>query len=252
MAAGSIGNTLLPVAAASLAAYLTWRLGFGLLVPGFVAATLLLWWAVPRRTSSGDHAMDALSVDALRQVYREVLKKSIPIVVSVHILLAFASHGFLGFYPTYLNEVKGFSPQMAATIYALYFAAGIVVQPFIGMLRDWTGSRWSLMLITVMFLIGLISIQVADTLIHFVILTIALSHRNGTSVVTNTYIADTLPETVQGSGLGLLRTFWQLAGASSPLFVGYLGDIGELSFAYLVLAGVTSVAALLTFFIPHR
>jgi MFS family permease len=83
-------------------------------------------------------------------------------------------------------------------------------------------------------------------------LTVLLSHRNGVGVVTNTYIADTLPADIKGSGLGLLRTSWLLIGATSPILVGYLGDLGRLTDAFVVLAGVAGVATLLTLLIPSR
>jgi MFS family permease len=52
MAAGSVGNTVLPAVAAVIAGYATWRLGFGLVVPVFVGITVAIWLTVPDRTGS--------------------------------------------------------------------------------------------------------------------------------------------------------------------------------------------------------
>ena len=262
MAFGSIGNTVLPAVAAAIAGYATWRLGFGFVVPLFVVMAVGIWIVVPSRTSTaasedgdgddGDAAGASLSAASIRRLLSTVRRGGIPTVVVVHIALAFVSQGFLGFYPTYLIEAKGFSPQLAAVVFGLYFAAGTVVQPLTGMSKDRFGAKWTLALLAGVFFVGLVALQFGQTLPHFLLLTVLLSHRNGVGVVTNTYIADTLPADIKGSGLGLLRTSWLLIGATSPILVGYLGDLGRLTDAFVVLAGVAGVATLLTLLIPSR
>lgn len=252
MAAGSVGNTVLPAAAAAIAAYATWRLGYGLLVPLFAVITVAIWYVVPGRTSGARSETDPLSVARARQLLGAVTAGGIPVVVSIHILLAFVSHGFLGFYPTYLVDVKGFSPQLAAVLFGLYFAVGIVIQPVVGMTKDRFGSRPTLVIITGALFLGLVAVQFGRTVLHFVLLTVLISHRNGLGVVTNTYIAESLPAEIKGSGLGLLRTSWALIGATSPIFVGYLGSLGRLNFAFLVLAGIAASGMGLAAFVSER
>lgn len=250
MAAGSIGNTVLPAAAVAVAAYATWRLGFGMVVPLFIGITGAIWYVVPARTSGVRNQTNPLSVQNGRQVIGAVTAGGIPLVVGIHIVLAFVSHGFLGFYPTYLIDVKGFSPQLAAVLFGLYFAAGIVIQPLVGMAKDRFGSRLTLTIISGAFFAGLLAVQLGSSVIHFVLLTVLISHRNGLGVVTNTYIADALPEEIKGSGLGFLRTIWQFTGATSPILVGYLGSLGRLDYAFLVLAGIAAIATVLAIAVP--
>ncbi|WP_418286486.1 MFS transporter [Halorubrum sp. DTA46] len=252
MAAGSIGNTVLPAIAVAIAGYASWRLGFGVLIPLFVVVSVSIYLFVPKRTSQSTGDTDTFSMDTLRQLRTAVVGGGIPLVVGIHIVTAFVSNGFLGFYPTYLIEVKGFSAQTAALLYGSYFALGVVIQPMTGMLRDWFGSKWTLMLVAGMFFLGLVALQLAVSVVHIVALTVLLSHRNGLGVVTNTFIANTLDDSIKGSGLGLLRTSWILTGAMSPIFVGFLGDLGQLNFAFLVLAGIAGVATLMTLLVPRE
>lgn len=249
--AGSIGNTVLPAAAAAIAAYWTWRFGFIWLVPVFVAVTIAIWLAVPSRTSTVDHAVDELSVGTVRRIVSRLTVGGIPLVVAIHVLLGFVSQGFLGFYPTYLVEIKGFSPQLAAVLFGLYFAFGAVVQPVAGLSRDRFGSRITLLIICLAYLLGLLSLYFAQVFLHLVVLTFFLSYRNATGVITNTFIADTLADEIKGTGLGILRTTWILIGATSPVFVGYLGDLGMLQTVILLLAGIVGVASILTLFMPR-
>jgi len=148
--------------------------------------------------------------------------------------------------------VKGFSPQIAAVLYGLYFAVGVVVQLLVGLSKDKFGAKLTLILVAGMFFSGVLFLQFGETILYFVLLTLLLSNRNGLGVITNTYIADTLPDEIKGSGLGLLRTSWIMVGAMSPIFVGYLGDLGQLDYAFLILAGVAGVGLFLTAFVPKE
>ena len=250
MAFGSIGNTVLPAAAATIAGYATWRLGFGFVVPLFAVMAVGLWLVVPSRTSASGDDGGELSVELVRRLLSSARRGGIPAMVVVHIALGFVSQGFLGFYPTYLVQVKGFSPELAAVVFGLYFAVGTVVQPLTGMSRDRFGAKWTLVMISGVFFLGLAMLPFGQSLLHFVLLTVLLSHRNGAGVVTNTHIADTLPDDIKGSGLGLLRTSWLLIGATSPILVGYLGDLGQLTYAFAALAAVAGLATLLALAMP--
>lgn len=87
--------------------------------------------------------MDSVEpIDTIRRFDRSVVGSGIPAVVMIHITMSIVSNGFLGFYPTYLIEIKNFIPQVAAIIYSL--AAGIVLQPLTGTCRDRFGSRWTI------------------------------------------------------------------------------------------------------------
>lgn len=252
MAAGSVGNTVLPAFAVAIAGYASWRLGFGALIPAFVLVCIAIYVFVPKRTSTSSTDSATFSWETLRRLRTSIVGGGIPIVVSIHIVTAFVSNGFLGFYPTYLIEVKGFTPQVAAVLYGSYFAFGVAIQPMTGMLRDRFGSKWTLMLVAGMFFLGLLSLLFAVSIVHILALTVLLSHRNGLGVVTNTYIADSLANDIKGSGLGLLRTSWILVGALSPIFVGFLGDLGQLEFAFLILAVIAGVATLMTLLVPRE
>ena len=187
----------------------------------------------------------------VRRILATVARDRIPVVACTHLLLGFASLGFLGFYPTYLIEVKGFSPSLASALYGLYFAVGTVLQPVAGVSNDRFGSRLTLTAVAGLFTIGLVAIRFAETLALLAVVTMFISNRNGVGVVTNTYIADALPDDIKGAGLGLLRSSWLLVAATGPTFVGYLGDAGQFEDAFLVLAGAAAVATGLALFVPE-
>jgi len=67
-------------------------------------------------------------------------------------------------------------------------------------------------------------------------------------IVFQTLVSVHSPKGLQGSMLGTLSSMQALARAISPMATGYLFDMapGDLDFAYMVLAGMTGVAAVIT------
>ncbi len=252
MAAGSIGNSMLPVLAAIVASYASWRFGFGALIPVFVVLTFALWFFVPSRTSSPINDNNSVSIETVRQVLNATRSGGIPILVFAHTVAGFVSQGFLALYPTYLVSVKGFSPSVAATIYSLYFAVGVAVQPLTGAVRDRFGPRLTLMVVLGIYAVCLLLLPLINGLLMIGILTVFLSSRNGAGVVTNTFISTSLSSEIKGSGLGLLRTVWILIGATSPAVIGYFGDAGYLEQAFFALALLAVSATILALFIPDQ
>lgn len=243
---GSIGNTVLPAFTATVATYATWQLGFGVLLPLFVGITLGLWLFVPSRTSEAREARSLVPGGLFTKLFHNITRNGIPIIVTIQIILGFISQGFLGFFPLYLTEVKRFSPQTAGIIFSCYFAVGILVQPLTGICKDRYGSRLTLGFLVGLYFVGLIALQFVHSLLLILLVTVMLSHRNGTGVVSNTFVANALPDDIKSAGLGFLRTGWILIGAVSPIIVGYFGDMGWLRAAFFLLAALAGIALLLS------
>ncbi|QLK27770.2 MFS transporter [Natrinema zhouii] len=246
MAAGNLGNTVFPVAAAVIASYTTWRYGIGSFSPLFLGVAVGLWMAVPNRTSGGGSAVDELSSDTLARIRSGITRESIPIVVAIQVTASFVIQGFSSFYPTYLTVTKGFSPAVAATLFGLFFAVGAVIQPFSGTMLDRLGARPTLVLYFGGCVAGLWLLPFVDGLVPLVAATVLISSWNGCGVVTQTYIADSLPDDMQGTGLGTLKAGWMVVGATSPLLIGTLADYGSFDHGFLLLASVGTVGLLLS------
>lgn len=242
MAAGNVGNAALPVAATAVAGALTWRFGFGAFIPCFAVAAVGLRVAVPSRTSDPDATVGGESIRAtLGQLRAGVSGGVIPIVVVVQVTLSFLIQGFASFYPVYLAEAKGLSPATAATLFGAFFALGAVVQPTAGAFMDRVGLKRTLLGCFVACLVALWGLPFVEGLVPIAALTALFAAWNGTIVVTQTYIADTLPSEMQGTGFGLLKAGWMLLGATAPLVVGVMADAGLFDEAFLLLGAVGSV-----------
>jgi len=246
MAAGSIGNAAFPAPAAFIAGALSWRFGFGIFLPMFAIVTIALWFLVTNRTSTKSNAVDELSPDLLREVSRGITVKNVPVVVGVQITLSFMIQGFSSFYPAYLIEAKRLSPELAATLFGGFFLVGAVIQPVMGALMNRIGIRATIIGCLSACVSALALLPFVDSLVTLVTVTGLFAFWNGAPVVTQTYIADTLPTDMQGTGFGMLKAGWMLIGATAPALIGLMADIGRFDESFLLLAAIGTVGLVLS------
>lgn len=245
MAAGSLGNALFPVVGAFVATYTAWRIGFGMFVPAFLLASVAIWVTVPSHTSGPTSAVDDLSRQTIADVLDGVTSGSILTMVGVQICISFTVQGFSSFYPSYLAEIKEFSPGLAATMFGVFFGVGSLLQPVSGTLADRFGPQSTLVGLLGGAVVALWALPFASGLGQIVAVTVLLSTLTGCLVITQSSIAQTLPDEIQNTGMGGLKAGWMLLGASSPLLIGVLADYGHYDGGFMMLAAVTSAGLVL-------
>lgn len=248
MAAGDIGNTVLPPVAAVVAAVTLWQVGFGMWIPFLLVVGLVVFRMVPAVDSPRQSQM--VSMALVRLLVAELRRRVIVQTLVVVVLAEITWHSFTAFYPTYLVEVKGLHPAVAATIFGLFFACGSVVKLIAGGAYDRVGVRGSLPVVMGIATIGLVVLPLVQAFWVIVGVTVLISWFLGSYTVTLAYLTKTLTEEIQGSGLGLLRTIYIMIGAASPVGVGLMADHGLFDVAFWVIAGVLGVAVVLTLTLP--
>ena len=252
MAAGQVGNTVLPLAAGGIASAFAWQYGFGLVVPAFVAVAIGLRLVVPARTSSATSAVDSVSLETARYVGSQLRRPEIVTVTAIQILTYCVWQAFTGFYPTYLIEIKGVSEGVATGLFSAFFATGIVVQPLTGRLYDRFGIRTALPPVLGVIVVSLVALPFLEGFWPLVVGTIFLSSILGYGTITLPYMTAAFPSDMKGTGLGFLRTVYMTTGAASPVLFGALADRGYFDEGYFALASFVAVAVVLTWWLPEQ
>ncbi len=246
LAAGSLGNTVFPAVSAVIATYVTWRFGFGVFVPAFAAVAIFLWITVPSRTSGATSAVDEFSRRTLVRIREGITGGSIPIFVSIQTCVSFIIQGFTSFYPAYLTVSKGLSPGVSAALFGLFFAIGAILQPIAGNVMNRIGARTALLSFLSSCVVALWLLPFAQGVVPLILVTVLFSSWNGCGVITQTYIADSLPKDMQGTGFGTVKAGWMVLGAMSPFLVGVFADYGYFDVGFFMLAIVGSVGILIS------
>lgn len=257
-ATGNLGNTLLPFVVGIIAGTVAWQFGVLLFVPLFIVIATAIWWFVPRRIEgTGDEERSenrspakSLSFDSVRYVVSGLTVRSVLLIAMIQMLGSFTYQGFTGFFPTYLIEIKGLSMGSASLLFGVFFAGGIVIQPIVGMAGDKFGERYTLLGVLVFITASLAALPVIEGFWPLLAMTIALSSLLGRAVLALTYLTESLPADIRGTGLGILRTGYILIGSTSPLVIGVLGEAGYFDQAFWLLAGTSTLMVLFCIVLP--
>lgn len=249
-AAGDIGSAVLPVVAGLCAVYLSWRVGFGFLIPLYAVVFFGLWRFVPRRTSGATSAVDELSRGSVKYVVDSMRQRAVLIVTAIQVFRTFTYHSFTGFYPTYLVVVKDLDQSTAVFLFSLFFAMGVVVQPTSGASNDRFGPKSTLVVALGISSLAFLGLPFVFGLYPLVVMTVLVSILSAVTPITQTYLTNALPTDMQGTGLGAIRTVFILLGSSGPLIVGSLADRGLFDEAFMLLGALLTISLTLSFFVP--
>jgi MFS family permease len=244
MAAGDLGNTVMPPAAGFIAAAAAWQFGFGFAVPLFVLAAVGLWATLPARQRTTTSLSDHLALDDV------VPTLSHPVVLRGTVLLVLwgvIMQAFIGFYPTYLIDVKGLSGQVATVLFGFFFALGVLMKPVAGRAYDAVGVRVPLLAIMGTAGLALLALPFTGDLWPFVLLTALASSLLGFETIVISDLTRRLPDGTQGTNLGALRTVYIALGALSPVLFGAVADRGYFDEAFVGTAVIAGVVVLIVF-----
>jgi predicted MFS family arabinose efflux permease len=251
LAAGSVGAALLPALAALAVSSVGWRVALGAAAPGMLAAAVAVWWAVPdtRAASDDGHASFA---GALRAAVGAVRTRRIALAVAGSTLMLFVFQAATAFLTTYLVEVKGLSQGTAGSLLGALFVVGAAAQWTGGGLADRFGTPRVLTAIGVVGAVPLVALPLVEGLPALAAFSALIGVRMSVGPVSNAYIIDLLPDAVQGTAWGALRTGFFMVGAFGSTLVGVMADAGLFDVAFYLLAGLNVVGTVVYVFLPER
>jgi MFS family permease len=261
LGAGSVGAATVPLAASALIGRVGWQPALGLSAPLLLLAGVALWRSVPRGSLAAGEATGASGAttgagessrsDRARAVIDGIAQRSVVIIVLGATLMLFVFQGLTAFLPTYLVVAKGIGQASATGLFALLFVCGAAFQSIAGAAADRYGDRTVLLSLTAASVVPLVLLPFVSGPV-LVAVVVLLGARYASAPITNAYVLDVLPNEVQGTAWGLLRTAFFLIGATGSTFVGALADVGLFDEAFFALAALTALAVGVFAVLPSR
>ncbi|MFP9061659.1 MFS transporter [Natrialbaceae archaeon A-chndr2] len=245
LAAGNIGNAVLPVIAGILAAYFVWQAGIVYVIPLFIITIYIMWVKIPKKTVHENKPSQKSrgTVTQLQRIVGAALQPRILIITLILLINTFIIQGFTAFYPTYLMDVKGISPTLATLLFGLFFTTGIIVQPISGVGNDNFSPSLTIAMFVGCIVVGLFFLPFFNSIYNIIAVTILLSALMGTPPTATSQLVHLLPDEIKGSGLGLLRTLYMLVASTGSIFIGFLADLNYFDEAFIAL-GIIALFAL--------
>lgn len=266
LAIGSLGSAFLPNIAAGVVGAVGWRtILAGLAVPFFVMAAFA-WRVVPERPSEDERPSgDSSNVDAVSdggestasalpnvgELLGTLSDRSILLATLSVAILLFAYQGITAFLPTYL-QTKGLSQGTAALLFGFMFVTGAVSQIVAGSAADRIGIKPVLLVVTAIGVVAPIALTFVSGTLAIAVVVGILGTRMAVNAVTNSYIIGALPDHIEGSAWGFIRTGFFLVGSLGSTFMGFFADANMLNLAFIILGVLSAVALGLYALLPSE
>lgn len=240
-----LGGALASVLAVLAISLSNWRLAP---LPMIVAIGLLVvalhrWGVEPYRVERVEFS--------LRKTLRRLLgQPRVRRIVVAFALFSFGYQSVLSFLPTFLQEVKGFSPEFAGNAFAMLFVVGIVVKPVGGRFGDAFGFARASGLGPLSTAAGIAVLLFTDGVpvalvgVFLVALGLAIFYP-----LMTTYLMNSLPEASRGGDFGAGRTLFYAIGSVGPAFVGFVADWRGYPLAFLALCVCFAACAAVTVYL---
>jgi predicted MFS family arabinose efflux permease len=249
MAAGSVGSAVLPFVAALLTTRYGWRVGLAGVAPLFLLVAVALWLSVSdRETATGSRSLRA----DLRTVAGSLRNRPLALTVLGAMLMLFVFQAVTAFLTTYLVTTRSFTQGTAGTVLSVLFVGGALSQTVSGRLSDRYGSPKVLVGVCVVSAVPLALFPVLDGRVLVGVGAAAIGFRMSSGPLTNAYIVDVLPDAVEGTGWGLLRTCFFAIGSLGSTAIGAFADRGLFDLSFYVMAALTLLAGVVFLVLPRR
>jgi predicted MFS family arabinose efflux permease len=249
-AAGSLGAATLPYVGTAVANRWGWRVGVAWLLPLVLVVAVGLWRVVPAARPAG--GTDRLAAgETVRRTLGALTDRSVLLASAVFLPFIFTYQAMVAFLPTYLVEIKRLDQGLAALLFGLLFVVGVVTQPVAGHAADQYGERRVILLVILLATVTLGVLPVFEGTLALAVLVPLLGVRIAIGPLVSAFIVRVLPQSIQGTGWGFLRTVFFGVGATGSTMLGLFADAGLFDLGFLVLAGLTGLTAVCWAFTPR-
>lgn len=249
-AASDAGQSLLPPLAGVITALITWQVGLGFVIPLFLLSSVILWFVIPQRSTDSSTMETGLSIEIIFYISSQLRSRAVVLGTASLLIGVCIWQAFTGFYPTYLIEEKGLSSTYASIVFGTFFALGVLVQPISGSIYDQVGIRKSLTVVMGIATFALATLPLINGFWPLIVITVFVSSLLGFGAVTQSYLVISLPEDIQGTGFGFLRSISFTLSSISPLLFGAAADRGFFDEGFIMLAALAGGMVLLAQLFP--
>ena len=165
--------------------------------------------------------------------------------------------GINSFIPTFLVEDRGFSYDIANSMYITVSVAGLAAKIGIGWLADRFGNNQVLFFNLILSIAGFFMLTVVTLQWQILLVLVLLGAMClNTNTLINSYVLRSMPPRYQGAGFGLFSTAYTAIYSLGPYLTGFLSDYAGLSRAIQISsAGAVLAAGLILtagYFVPRH
>lgn len=227
-AAGRVGSALSGGLAIVVLTVSTWHSSFFPVVGIFVILLVLF-----HRWSQERYAVSWVSFDVKGTGVRILTDVRIRWLLVAYTLQNFIVRAVSGFFPTFLQVEKGFSPTLASAGFAVLFVVGIVAMPVAGDLSDRIDPIYVATGGLLLSIFGLVAVLLSVTNVLVVVGIFVFSAGIWTfPPVIQAHLMDLISESNMGGDFGAFRTIYSGLASLGPVYVGVVAEQADYAVAF--------------------
>ncbi|MGO2512340.1 MFS transporter [Marinomonas polaris] len=251
-APGLIGAVIAPPILIWIATDYGWRSAFyATIIPGLVIAALMMFFVRNKHVHQDLQSSHAIGNKADIKTLLKNKNILLCILISCFYISWFIT--LVSFTPTYLMQVKGFSPEVMGGIMGSLGFAWMVWGFIVSALSDRFGRKPMLILFTMIATLCpmvLLFVDDASTMLPLIFLT--YTGLGCFTLFMATIPAETVPATQVATALGLIMGIGELFGGFiTPVVAGFAADAYGLQIVMWIAAAGSLIALLLSFFLTE-
>ncbi|MCP4404883.1 MAG: MFS transporter [bacterium] len=232
---GHLGMSLMPIAQAGLiAAGIHWRASIAVCaIPAIVLLTLI-GFRLPGKSKAAAKDQQSLSAHLSALTQQVFSNRNVVLLGVLYFLSGMATKGIIGFLPLLAQEKFQMSSSTIGLALSVYFAAGVIAKPLMGLLYKRFGARSALLAPTLFVGVFTFGIVWAPTPTVFLAFIAMFGIVSPISPIIMTAVADMGDEDVLASSVGYIYTIRSLCFLS-PILGGWVAEHVNLRTSYVLL-----------------
>jgi predicted MFS family arabinose efflux permease len=216
-----------------IAAGVPWRSAIAVcVIPAFVLLTLI-GVRFPGKSNVAPRTQQSIPAHVSALTQQVFANRNVVLLGVIYFLGGMATKGIVGFLPLLAQEKFQMSSSTIGLALSLYFVAGVIAKPLMGLLYNRFGAKSALLLPTLLTGIVTFGIVGAPVKALFLACIAMLGIVSPISPIIMTAVADMGDEDVLASSVGYIYTIRSLC-FMSPIFGGWVAEHINLRVSYMM------------------
>lgn len=225
---------LVPFALPFITLIIDWRGVFVILgIIAFVIAFLFYNFVEEslKERESRDH------LDSIKMGIKGLLEPNISLMFLVNLIVSFTWIGMMSWFPTYIQDAKGFGKFWASALYAVILTGGLIIKPILGHISDKVNKLFLMLVILINAAVAIYLLTISTSIIHLAIVSLLIAQTSAFYPIRTSYVMDIWHSKEAGTKYGVFRTLIIILASPISAVIGWTKEVYTFD-AAILLVGV--------------
>ena len=163
----------------------------------------------------------------------------------VNLIISFAWIGMLSWFPTYIQETKGFGAETAGILFSIVLLGGILLKPIIGHLSDSFNKLWIMLGLTISASLALFLLTMTYSFYALVGVSFMVAQTSAFYPVRTSFLMENWYSETAGTKFGVFRSGIILLGSPISAFIGWSASRYGFDLSILLVSAALFLASIL-------